>query len=328
MRIWFACSLAMALTLVFDWNYGFLAVIVPVFVLNARPKRSISAILMVTFSIVFAAIEATFILELFQAHPVLFAIVVGISMLTKCIAMMYHVSHLFGFGGIVVSSMVYNLASYDFFDISDFNVNLLVLMLASMAIYALAYCFFPDREQPQIPPHPPEKSANDKVSQVAMGWLIAMLVFFVFQTMDLFDSLSALVSVLIILSPLTLTGTIGMGKVRVIGTGLGCLIGLALQIILGKWFGNTLLFWLGYTLAVGAIAKLFGKGLVQAGIGFSAIAALSVPLTTTLVPEQQDATFAYLYRFSSIFVAVLATTAVMYLIDRPLNRFSQKPQVN
>ncbi|MCV5836844.1 hypothetical protein OFN62_28285, partial [Escherichia coli] len=47
---------------------------------------------------------------------------------------------------------------------------------------------------------------------------------------------------------------------------------------------------------------------------FSAMSSLSVPLTTSLVPEQKDAFFSILYRFSSIFVAVLLTAMVMWVV--------------
>ncbi len=35
-----------------------------------------------------------------------------------------------------------------------------------------------------------------------------------------------------------------MAKIRIIGTALGCIAGMAVQLILGSWFGYGLLFWL------------------------------------------------------------------------------------
>ena len=321
MRIWFVCSFGMALSLIFDWDFGFLAIITPAFVLNLEKQYGLAFPVMLVFSIIYSSIEATFIYDFFQAHPLLLTGMVAITMLVKCIAMMHQVTYLFGFMGIFIGSMTYNFASYDFFDITDFNVNMWIISVVTIGSYLLSHLFFPDPKDHQAPADPPDtRTERDKIAQVAMGWAITMLLFIVFQTMDLFDSLAALVSIVIILSPLNLQGSIGMGKVRVIGTGLGCLGGLIVQFVLGKWFGNPLLFWLAFTIVMGGISSLFAKGMIPSAIAFSAISALSVPLTTALVPEQQDATYNILYRFSSIFVAVLAATTAMYLIDRQINR--------
>ena len=325
MRIWFACSFGMAISMIFDWSYGFLAMIMTVFLLHIKLERNLPMALMLVFSAIYTSIEFTYVVEVFQAHPLILTGVVAILMLIKCIAMMHPMTYLFGFGGLLIGSMILNFASYDFFDMADFNVNLWVNCLGGLAIYLLSHLLFPEPPDSEPQPAPPPKTEQDKIIQVASGWIIVMSLFVIFQTFDLFDSLSALISVIIILVPFTLVGVVGMGKVRVIGTALGCLAGLMLQIVLGKWFSNPMLFWLGFTIAVGLISKLFGKGMIQAGIAFSAIAALSVPLTTALVPEQRDATFALLYRFSSIFVAVLATTLIMYITSQVLTKVLTKP---
>ncbi len=87
------------------------------------------------------------------------------------------------------------------------------------------------------------KSDIDYISQVAAGWVVAMAAFIVFQVADLYDSLSAQASILIILTPMTLAGLLAMAKIRIIGTALGCIAGMAVQLILGSWYGH------GYSLA-------------------------------------------------------------------------------
>ena len=327
MRIWFASSLGLALSMIFDWDYGFLAILTPAFVLNLEKEFGIAFIGMLVFSIIFASIEATYIIEFFQAQPLLLFVAVGIMMLINCIAMMHQITYLFGFMGIFVGSMVLNFASYDTFDITDFNINMWIISLASILIYLLSHWCFPAPKG--TTPEPEEdtfaaKTEADKISQVAMGWIVAMVLFVVFQTMDLIDSLPALVSIVIILSPLNLQGSIGFGKVRVIGTALGCVAGLLLQVVLGKWFSNPLLFWLGFTIIMGFISQLFNKGMIPSAIAFSSVSALSVPLTTVLIPEQQDATFTILYRFSSIFIAVLVAVMVMTLANLGINKLILK----
>ncbi|REL27327.1 DUF2955 domain-containing protein [Thalassotalea euphylliae] len=329
MRIWFVSSLGLALSMIFDWNYGFLAVLIPAFVLNLEKGFGLPFIVMLVFSIIFGSAEATIILELFQTHPLLLTGAVGIFMLIKCIAMMHQITYLFGFMGIFIGSMVFNYASYDYFDITDFNINMWIIALISVFNYLLAHWLFPNPKSAE--PAPEEdpfaaKTEAEKIAQVAMGWIVAMSLFFVFQTMELIDSLAVLVSVVIMLSPLSLQGGIGVGKVRVIGTALGCIMGLVLHVILGKWINNPLLFWLGFTILMGVISLLFNKGMIPSAIGFSATSAFSVPLTTAFIPGQQDATFSILYRFSSIFVGVVVLVMVMTVAHQSINKFIIAPK--
>ncbi|AUW04601.1 DUF2955 domain-containing protein [Vibrio campbellii] len=316
LRIWFGCSMGLALSMIFGWSYGFFAVMLPLFVLGRMDHFSLPLVLMVLFSAVWTTVQATFILEYLQFHPTLMIAAVGIMMLFKCIAMMNPKTYLFGYMGLLVGSIVLNFASYDFMDIEEFNVNLWVISFSNIFVCALAYWLFPEPESKilQTEMTTPVKSDIDYISQVAMGWVVAMAAFLVFQIGDLYDSLSAQASILIILTPMTLAGSMAMAKIRIIGTALGCIAGMAVQLILGSWFGHGLLFWLAFTIAMGPFCLWLTKGQVKAAIAFSAMSALSVPLTTSLVPEQKDAFFSILYRFSSIFVAVLLTAMVMWVV--------------
>ncbi|EKO3868176.1 DUF2955 domain-containing protein [Vibrio harveyi] len=316
LRIWFGCSMGLALSMIFGWSYGFFAIMLPLFVLGRMDHFSLPLVLMVFFSAIWTTVQATFILEYLQFHPLLMFAVVGIMMLFKCVAMMNPKTYLFGYMGLLVGSIVLNFASYDFMDIEEFNVNLWVISFSNIFVCALAYWLFPEPESKilQTEMTTPVKSDIDYISQVAMGWVVAMAAFLVFQIGDLYDSLSAQASILIILTPMTLAGSMAMAKIRIIGTALGCIAGMAVQLILGSWFGYGLLFWLAFTIAMGPFCLWLTKGQVKAAIAFSAMSALSVPLTTSLVPEQKDAFFSILYRFSSIFVAVLLTAMVMWVV--------------
>ncbi|CAE6948634.1 hypothetical protein ACOMICROBIO_GDFFDHBD_03497 [Vibrio sp. B1REV9] len=316
LRIWFGCSMGLALSMLFGWSYGFFAVMLPLFVLGRLDHFSLPMVLMVLFSAIWSTVQATFILEYLQFHPTLMLAAVGIMMLFKCIAMMNQKTYLFGYMGLLVGSIVLNFASYDFIDIEEFNVNLWVISFCNIFVCALAYWLFPEPESKMVQAEmtTPVKSDIDYISQVAMGWVVAMTAFVVFQVGDLYDSLSAQASILIILTPMTLAGSMAMAKIRIIGTALGCIAGMAVQLILGSWFGHGLLFWLAFTIAMGPFCLWLTKGQVKGAIAFSAMSALSVPLTTSLVPEQKDAFFSILYRFSSIFVAVLLTAMVMWVV--------------
>ncbi|MEX3072844.1 DUF2955 domain-containing protein [Vibrio alginolyticus] len=316
LRIWFGCSLGLAMSMIFNWSYGFFAIMLPLFILGRIDRFNLSALLMVFFSAVWTTLQATFLLEYLQFHPSLMIVAVGIMMLAKCIAMMNQKTYLFGYIGLLVGSIVLNFASYDFMDIEEFNVNMWAMTFCNIFICALAYWLFPEPESanPHAEMSTPVKKDIDYISQVAMGWIVAMAAFIIFQVADLYDSLSAQASIFIILTPMTLAGSLGMAKIRIIGTALGCIAGMTVQLILGSWYGNGLLFWLAFTIAMGPFCLWLTKGQIKAAIAFSAMSALSVPLTTSLVPEQKDAFFSILYRFSSIFVAVLLTAMVIWVV--------------
>ena len=316
LRIWFGCSLGLALSMLFNWSYGFFAIMVPLFILGRIDRFDLPSLLMVFFSAVWTTLQATFLLEYLQFHPVLMTVAVGIMILFKCIAMMNPKTFLFGYMGLLVGSIVLNFASYDFMDIEEFNVNMWVITFCNIFVCALAYWLFPEPDSPaeSIAISTPVKRDIDYISQVAMGWVVAMAAFIVFQVADLYDSLSAQASILIILTPMTLAGSMGMAKIRIIGTALGCIAGMAVQLTLGSWYVHGSLFWLAFTIAMGPFCLWLTKGQKKAAIAFSAMSALSVPLTTSLVPEQKDAFFSILYRFSSIFVAVLLTAMVIWVV--------------
>ncbi len=316
LRIWFGCSLGLGLSMVFNWSYGFFAIMMPLFILGRMDRFNLSALLMVFFTVVWTTLQGTFLLEYLQFHPTLMIVAVGIMMLFKCIAMMNQKTYLFGYIGLLVGSIVLNFASYDFIDIEDFNVNMWVMTFCNILVCALAYWLFPEPKSlaPQAEMSTPVKRDIDYISQVAMGWVVAKAAFIIFQEAEIYDSLSAQASIFIILTPMTLAGSLGMAKIRIIGTALGCLAGMTVQLTLGSWYGNGLLFWLAFTIAMGTFCHWLTKGEIKGAIAFSAMSALAVPLTTALVPEQKDAFFSILYRFSSIFVAVLLTAMVIWVV--------------
>ena len=315
LRIWFGCSLGLGLSILFDWSYGFFAVMMPLFILGKMEKFNLAAHVLVLISALWATIVPTLLVDTFQSHPVLLTVSVGIVMLINCIAMMKQSTYLFGFIGLFVGSIVLSFASYDFIDIEDFNVNLWVVSLSNIAVCALSYFLFPSDASIQTEQvETPIKQDLDYIAQVALGWCVSMTAFVVFQVSDLYDSLSALASIVIILTPMTLAGAMGVAKIRIIGTALGCIAGATIQILLGHWFSNGLLFWLSITIAMGLFCHWQTKGLIKGALGFSAMSALTVPLTTTLIPEKQDAFFSILYRFSSIFVSVALTVMVIWIL--------------
>ncbi|WP_293144777.1 DUF2955 domain-containing protein [Moritella sp.] len=331
MRIWFACVCGLALSMVFGWSYGFFAVLLPTFVIVRADDWHCSLITQMVLGIILVTLEVNFISGFLQPYPFLMTVAVAMLFLSKCIAMTKPSFYLFGFSGLLVGSITLNFISYPSFDIEEFTLTLWVSALAIYPICALAYYFFPEpvREAEDRASHSNDGAVpHDHIGvlrQTAMGWIISMLAFLIFQFGDLNDSLSAQASIFIVLTPMTFIGSMAAAKIRISGTLLGCLAGMAIQLGLSSWANDGLLFLMAYAIAAGLFARLLSVGGVKSGLGFSALAALSVPLTTAFKPEQQDAFFSILYRFSSITLAVILTSLAIWLTHCVLVRVIKSP---
>ncbi|WP_202800850.1 DUF2955 domain-containing protein [Moritella dasanensis] len=317
MRLWFACVFGLALSMVFGWSYGFFAALLPVFIIARTDDWHCSLINQMVFGIILVTLEVNFISGFLQAYPWLMTVAVAILFLSKCIAMTKPSSYLFGFTGLLVGSIALNFISYPSFDIEDFTVTLWVSAFAIYPICALAYFLFPEPVNLKVvKPHAAAAVPHDHIGvlrQAAMGWTIAMLAFLIFQFADLSDSISAQASIFIVLTPMTFLGSMAVAKIRISGTLLGCVAGMAIQLALSSWANNGLLFLMAFAIAAGFFAWLIAMGGVKSGLGFSALSALAVPLTTAFQPGQQDAFFSIVYRFSSITFAVILTSLAIWL---------------
>ncbi|KJF83287.1 DUF2955 domain-containing protein [Photobacterium angustum] len=329
MRIWFGCVLGLAISMIFGWSYGFFAALLPIMVLMKAERWNLSLLVQLILGIIWVTVQVTFISGFLQPYPVLMTIAVGIMLLAKCKAMINPKTYLFGFSGLLVGSIALNFASYTGFDLEEFNITLWMSGLITAPICALAYFLFPEPETEQTAPSINNDTQRvdhiGMLRQTALGWLVAMVAFLLFQFGDLNDSLSAQASIFIVLAPMTLIGSMAVAKIRITGTFLGCLAGMIIQLGLYSWVNNGILFLMAYAIAAGFFCHWIAQGTIKSSIAFSAMSALTVPLTTSLIPEQKDAFFSILYRFSSIFVAVVATSIVIWITHHFLIRVIKAP---
>ena len=332
MRLWFGCVVGLAISMIFGWSYGFFIALLPINIMMNSDSWHWDSYVQLVIGVVWVTLEVSFIHGFFQSSPLLLTIVVGIFFLEKCIAMSNKNSYLFGFIGLLVGSIALNFASYSSFDLEDFSITLWCSAIVAVPICALAYYFFPEPSVDPIIDAVSDTTNNTQrydhigmIRQTALGWIIAMLAFLVFQFGDLNDSLSAQASILIVLSPMTLIGSLAASKIRIIGTFLGCLAGLCIQIGLYSWADNGVLFIMAYAIAAGFFCSWLALGTIKSSIAFSAMSALTVPLTTSLIPDQKDAVFAIFYRFSSILVAVILTSMAIWIIHHFLVRVIKSP---
>lgn len=328
MRLWFGCVTGLAVTMLFGWSYGFFAALLPIIIMTNADHLRWNDYYQLVVGIIWTTVEVSFINGFFQSSPLLMTVMVGMFFLEKCIAMSKKDNYLFGYVGLLVGSIAFNFASYSNFDLEDFSVTLWCSAVVTIPICALAFYFFPEPQSETKIDETNNVQRYDHVGmirQTALGWIIAMLAFFVFQIGDLNDSLSAQASIIIVLAPMTLIGSLAAAKIRIIGTLIGCLAGLVIQIGLYSWSDNGILFIMTYAIAAGFLCSWLALGTIKSSIAFSAMSALTVPLTTSLIPDKKDAVFAIFYRFSSILIAVILTSIAIWVIHHFLVRIIKSP---
>lgn len=328
MRLWFGCVVGLAISMIFGWSYGFFAALLPIIIMTNADHWHWNNYQQLVVGIIWVTIEVSLINGFFQSSPLLLMAIVGIFFLEKCVAMSHKNSYLFGFVGLLVGSIALNFASYSSFDLEDFSVTLWCSAMVTVPICALAFYLFPEPMIATAIDTTNNEQHYDHIGmirQIALGWIIAMLAFLVFQIGDLNDSLSAQASILIVLAPMTLIGSLAAAKIRIIGTFLGCLAGLIIQIGLYSWADNGILFIMAYAIAAGIFCSWLALGTIKSSIAFSAMSALTVPLTSSLIPDKKDAMFAIFYRFSSIFIAVVLTSMAIWIIHHFLVRVIKSP---
>ncbi|WP_415641138.1 DUF2955 domain-containing protein, partial [Shewanella violacea] len=315
LRIWFACVLGVTISTLLGWSNAMFMALFPVFVLVNLNRWNTGLFVQFILSVLWVGIQVSLIIGFLQPYPVLMLIAVGIMLLFKCFAMRSKSTYLFGYIGLLIGSIFLNFGSYQAFDLENFIVGIWIATLMTVPICGLAFYCFPDPvvDKPTMSVQAQDRDPQAILEQTALGWLVAMAAFIVFQVANLNDSLSAQASILVILAPMTLVGSAMAAKIRIIGTVAGCMAGMAIQLVLYNMSDNPVLYILSYAIAAGIFCRWLAKDAVWAGIGFSAISALTIPLTKTLVPGQQDAFFAIIYRTSSILVAVVATSVMIWL---------------
>ncbi|AQS37368.1 Protein of unknown function (DUF2955) [Shewanella psychrophila] len=315
LRIWFACVLGVTISTLLGWSNAMFMALFPVFVLVSLNRWNTSLFVQLILGIFWVSVQVSLIIGFLQPYPVLMLIAVGIMLLFKCFAMHHKSTYLFGYVGLLIGSILLNFGSYQAFDLENFIVGVWIAALMTLPICGLAFYCFPEpvTDQPIMKVEGQVKEPKAILEQTALGWLVAMAAFIIFQVGSLNDSLSAQASILVILAPMTLVGSMMAAKIRIIGTVAGCMAAMVIQFVLYDMFDNPILYLVSYAIAAGIFCRWLAKDKVWTGIGFSAISALTIPLTNTMVPGQQDAFFAILYRASSILVAVIAASLMIWL---------------
>lgn len=319
LRIATGGTIGFTLCKLFGWSNGVFFTVTPMLLLGLVPVISGHAVRQLLASSAIAGLEVGLLGGLFGSHPGMMTPIVFLLFLYRFAAMSRGSLFLFGANGVLSLSIMLHFASYPGTDLNDLIFSNFWATGLSVIIAYLMTALWPDVE-PRAAYQPGPKAPHRMRHEALLGASIATLSFLVFQIFDLRDSMSAQATTLLLLFPMHWNGALDYARKRAIGTLLGVSFGVMVQLFLYDWSGLLILIvpllWLGLML----FAQAHVKEASGSGVGFGAMTTLGILFGQYLTPGN-DLIFSALYRVSSIFVAILATLFLCYLLHKLLNSF-------
>lgn len=302
-----------------NWDNGSFFCVYPMLLLGLVPTLNAHLIRQFLAQAVLVSLETLVIYGLFGDRPLLIVPLVFLAFFWRFALMARGPLFLFGALGCVFLSMQLHFASYPDTHLYDLVAsNLVAAGLTVLIAWLMFYCF-PDAE-PRAPRVLPEKDLPSRRHEAVLGATLATLSFMLFQTLDLRDSLSAQIASILVLFPMHWHGIRFAGRIRALGTLLGCVIALSLQLLLYDHYDVLPLVTSLYWIAAFFCARVHVLEGAQ-GVGFGALTTLAIVFGQYLTPSH-DMMFSLAYRLSSVCVAVFVTLLAVFVLHRLLNRFA------
>ncbi|MCT8865103.1 DUF2955 domain-containing protein [Shewanella xiamenensis] len=319
LRIATGGTIGFTLCKLFGWSNGVFFTVTPMLLLGLVPVISGHAVRQLLASSAIAGLEVGLLGGFFGSHPGLMTPIVFLLFLYRFAAMSRGSLFLFGANGVLSLSIMLHFASYPGTDLNDLIFSNFWATGLSVIIAYLMTALWPDVE-PRAAYQPGPKAPHRMRHEALLGASIATFSFLVFQIFDLRDSMSAQATTLLLLFPMHWNGALDYARKRAVGTLLGVSFGVMVQLFLYDWSGLLILIvpllWLGLML----FAQAHVREASGSGVGFGAMTTLGILFGQYLTPGN-DLIFSALYRVSSIFVAIVATLFLCYLLHKLLNSF-------
>ncbi|EAQ31365.1 DUF2955 domain-containing protein [Idiomarina baltica] len=320
LRIAFGASIGFLVTTLFDLSYGVFFTVLPMLLLGLVPVINGHVARQLLAASVMCGVEVGIVAQLLGGHPVLMTMVAFLLFLYRFAFMARGTAFLFGANGVLMLSIMLHYASYPTTDVNNLIASNFFASLLAIAIAFMMHTLIPNKAEPSAPPVAPEKSSNRVRHEAILGATVTTLSFLVFQLFDLQDSISAQATTILVLFPMHWNGALTYARKRAMGTLIGVMFGLSVQLLLYDWYDALWLivplFWIGVML----FARLHVLEASGAGVGFGALTTLGILFGQYLSPTQ-DLVYSGLYRLSSTLVAIIAAMMVCYIVHKALNQF-------
>lgn len=320
LRIAAGATLGLTICKLFDQNNGVFFTLSPVILLVMVPVMNGHAARQMIAAGVVCFIGIELIYAVFSFHPVLASLIMVLLFLFSFICMSKGSLYLFGSGCLLNFSVMVHFASYPTTDVNDLASTNLIGNIFAVGIAYLFTALIPDVEPRPSRPVLPQKQSHRTRHEALLGTVIALMSFWVFQVLDLQDSMSAQATSILLLFPMNWNGALQYSKKRALGAILGVSYGLGCQFVLYSWSSELYfvvpLFWIGILLFSYCHIKE-GAG---SGIGFGGLTTTGLLFSQYLSPSQ-DLTFNAMYRISCILAGIMCTLVFIYLVHKLLNQY-------
>ncbi|NVK55382.1 MAG: DUF2955 domain-containing protein [Alteromonadaceae bacterium] len=319
-RITLGSCIGFALCKLMDWPYGVFFAVYPILLLGMVPVFNTGIALQFCVSVLVNVIEIWLLKVFFAPYPLLMTLAVFAVFCVHFRHMARGKHIMMWTSGVVTLAVMLHFSSYPDTSLSDMTVATLLATLISVASGAVLFWLLPDKERPALPARPTLSEAQIN-HRMLMGATLATASFVVFQVFDLKDSLSAQVATILVLFPMTYSGSLLNALNRVRGVAIGCLLALISQIVMYNLIGHLVLVVLAMYMTLLLAARIHMLERIGSGIGFGALTTIGILYGQYLQPNA-DLIYSAAYRFSSVAVALVITMLFAYGLDRILNNIS------
>lgn len=316
LRIAVGSVLGLAIAKLMNWPFGAFFAVYPVLLLGLVPIYNIRLAAQFIASSVASILMANTLIALGNLAPPL-AIMAFFAFAVHCFRQMA-LGRWFIFGALsmVSTSALAHLASYPQVPAGDLYTAQFLATLLAVFISGAMHVLLPERRP--MPPPPQAKPQALVRRQTLLGATCATASYVAFQLIDLSDSLSAQVATALVLFPMTLAGGRQMAWTRVIGTWIGSLYALALQLVLYTHSSRLLLLLSLYGAGIVLFSRMHVRENTGPAVGFGAATAIAVMIGQ--LSPRADLYGISLYRFTSVAIAVFAMLLCIFAVEAILDR--------
>ncbi|MGO4221730.1 DUF2955 domain-containing protein [Lysobacter sp. TAF61] len=317
-RIAIASVLGLATAKLMGWPYGAFFAFYPIVLVGLVRPLNPGVVLQFVGSSAVSILVAQVLIILSDVAPLL-AVLAFFAFAAHCFRMMALERWvLFHALAILSTSVLAHLASYPQVAPDDLYTAQFIATVLAVVVSGFTHAVLPERRSST--PEPRAKPPAIVHHQMLLGAICATVSYVAFQLLDLRDSLSAQAASVLVLFPMTLSGGRWAACTRVIGTLLGSLYALTLQVVLYTHASHVPLLLTLYAAGVTWFATWHVREDAGPAVGLSAATAVAV-LIGQLVPSA-DLYGISLYRFVSVAIAVTTMLLCIYLTQAALNSFA------
>ena len=319
LRIAFGSCTGFLISKVMGWSFGIFFTVYPMLLLGMLPRFDRLIATQFVMGAFLNVAQVWFLHTFLSPYPLLMTMGVFAVYCWHFRLMVTTPYFLLGATGLVTLSTLLHFSSYLTTNIMDMVTASVMASVFSVVMSAILYWLIPEHEPTPAPQK--ESLAPSQINhRIFMGAILATVSFAAFQILDLKDSLSAQVATMLVLFPMTYSGTVTAAWKRCKGIAYGCALAISVQLLMYNLISHLLLVVVALFITELMTAKLHLMERAGSGMGFGALTTVGILFGQYMQPEK-DILYGTAYRLTSVVCALAVLIIFAYLLDGLLNRF-------